>query len=168
MYRWISKMMSKSQNREKLILIIASMLIFSILYLLLPDEDFSGVNNIREMIKNELIKKKVLKDIDQSVDTPGMKTTEGFQSDITTDLYHEYERGEKTLQEDVVEIENMVKDEYKPETVEKSIFEKYFNRLYFSVITGCLLGYGDVYPVSIRAKTLVSVQALITIMIIVY
>lgn len=175
MFDWISNIISKSQNKKKITLIIASMLIFSILYLLLPDEDFSGVNNIREMIKNELIKKKVLKDIDQSVDVAEATKiskdevkTEAFTSNISTVLYHEYENKEPTLQDDVVEIENIVKDEYTPETIEKSIFEKYFNRLYFSVITGCLLGYGDVYPVSVRAKSLVSLQALITIMIIVY
>ena len=58
-------------------------------------------------------------------------------------------------------------EEVNTESIVKTPFENYFNRLYFSIVTGCLLGYGDIYPESIRLKALVTVQALLTIIIIV-
>ena len=47
------------------------------------------------------------------------------------------------------------------------VFLKIFNRLYFSVITGCLLGYGDVYPTSLFLKSFVMIQSLLTVIIII-
>tara|TARA_Y100000992_G_C21222421_1_gene471148 strand:- start:440 stop:736 length:297 start_codon:yes stop_codon:yes gene_type:complete len=40
------------------------------------------------------------------------------------------------------------------------------NKLYFSITTGCLLGYGDIYPITSFLKSIVSLQVLITIIII--
>jgi hypothetical protein len=54
------------------------------------------------------------------------------------------------------------------EKIRPPIWQKYFNRLYFSVSSGCLLGYGDVYPISNIAKLFSMLQALITVSLIVY
>ena len=50
---------------------------------------------------------------------------------------------------------------------EKKRMEKYFDSLYFSIVTGCLLGYGDVYPLTTKCKFTSMIQALLTIIIIV-
>ena len=60
------------------------------------------------------------------------------------------------------------KDDLQAESIEPSISMKFFNRFYFSINTGCLLGYGDVYPVSSSAKILAMIQAMITILLILY
>ena len=147
------QLLEKKFTKAKLIIFF--MILFSIIYLFFPDEDFSGVNNISELIKNELLKQKVLDDIKN-------KALEPF-----SDLKNSYKLNENNLVKEVKKIEENVEEEYNPDKVEKSVFEKYFSRLYFSIITGCLLGYGDVYPVSNRAKSIVMLQSLITIIIIV-
>lgn len=142
---------------NKATLIILLMFVFSVIYLLIPDEDFSGVNNIKELIKNELLKKKVIDDINKNTNI-----IESFG-----DLNNSYKMANNSLVNKVEELEEEVKTEYKPEKVEIGFFEKYFSRLYFSIVTGCLLGYGDVYPITIRSKILVMLQSLITIIVIV-
>ena len=64
----------------------------------------------------------------------------------------------------------LVPDMYgaEPEKVEPSLINKYFNRLYFAIITGCLLGYGDIYPVSKLSKLICGVQGLFTVALIIY
>ena len=52
---------------KKLYLLFVSVFIFAFLYLILPDENFSGVNLVKETIKQEIIKKKVSKNIDEKV-----------------------------------------------------------------------------------------------------
>ena len=64
--------------------------------------------------------------------------------------------------------ENIKDDELQAENITPSIFKKFFNRIYFSINTGCLLGYGDIYPISILAKLFAMIQAMITIMLILY
>lgn len=140
----------------KVYVIIILMFIFSIFYMFLNDENFSGINIVSETIKNELIKKEVVKDINKN------KYVESY-SDIgirNTD--------KNNIDKKVKDIEKKVKKEYNTENVEKSILQRYFDRFYFSVITGCLLGYGDIYPISNISKLLVMIQSLMTIITIVY
>ena len=49
-----------------------------------------------------------------------------------------------------------------------SSIQKYFDRLYFSIITACLLGYGDIYPTTNVAKILTAIQSLLTVCLILY
>ena len=58
--------------------------------------------------------------------------------------------------------------ELDPEQIKPSIFQQLFNRFYFSVITGCLLGYGDIYPVTNISKSCSLLQSLITVILILY
>ena len=150
------------KNNIRVLLILSSMLVFSIIYMIFPDEEFSGVNNISEMIKRELLKEKIKKDIKEK-----SNVIETFK-DMSMNKYNRvYKLNSDSLDEKVEKIESQVEDEYTPENVQNTIFQQYFSRLYFSIITGCLLGYGDVYPVSIYSKTAAMIQSLITIIIIV-
>jgi|TARA_B110000285_G_C14710102_1_gene417410 hypothetical protein len=127
--------------------------------MLYPDEDFTGVNSISELIKKELLKEKVMEDIKKQKEN---SSTEGFELQGSS-----YDKKSDTIEKDVKKIEETVEDEYTSENIQKSVFEQYFSRVYFSIITGCLLGYGDVYPTTIRCKAAVMTQALLTVIIIV-
>ena len=132
------------------------MFIFSILYMFLSDENFSGINIVSETIKNELIKEEVVKDIEKNKDV-----------EPYSDIGSKYVNKDK-IDKKVKDIEKEVKKEYNPKNVEKSILQRFFDRLYFSIITSCLLGYGDIYPVSNISKLLVMIQSIVTIVTIVY
>jgi len=64
-------------------------------------------------------------------------------------------------------IEEVVKSD--DEKLKKpSIFQNLFDRMYFSIITACLLGYGDIYPATNTLKVLTSVQSFLTVCLILY
>ena len=143
---------------------------FSIVYLFLDDLDFHGVNVVQEKIKDELIEKTVKKEINENVpeafqnkesDTILMKNNNNnLLPDKTSDL--KLEIATEEIKEEVTD------EDLQAENIEPSLVKKFFNRVYFSINTGCLLGYGDIYPLSIAAKTLAMTQAFVTIMLILY
>jgi len=65
------------------------------------------------------------------------------------------------------DVEKIVEEEGK-RIKEQSFTQKYLDCLYFSIITSCLLGYGDIYPITNISKILVSIQALVTLSLILY
>ncbi len=143
------------------------MIFFSILYMLLDDSHFEGVNKFKEIVKEEVIKDKVQE-----------KIKENFKNDEIDNFYSknkiikkqkEEEEEEEIMENATKEIEKETeKTELDPEMVQPSNTNKYLNRLYFAIVTGCLLGYGDIYPVSVVSKLLTSIQGLLTIILIIY
>ena len=85
-----------------------------------------------------------------------------------------YYKDNKVIEEKVIDKaakdteRDVKKDDLGIEKIEPSLTNKFINRLYFSIITGCLLGYGDVYPVSNTAKLLTGLQGLLTVSLIIY
>ena len=150
------KLVFLKDSHVKMYVILFSMFIFSIIYMFLNDESFSGINIISETIRNELIKEKVVEDIEKNKDV-----------EIFSNIGSSYEKKDK-IDKKVEDIEDDVKKEYTSKNVEKSIFQRFFDRLYFSIITGCLLGYGDIYPLTNMCKFFVMLQSLLTIIVIVY
>lgn len=86
---------------------------------------------------------------------------------------------EVILEKEVKENFNSEKDEIKKNIEEvvksdeeklkkPSIFQNLFDRMYFSIITACLLGYGDIYPATNTLKFLTSVQSFLTVCLILY
>lgn len=148
-------MINKYFRKDKVFQLFLSIFIFSVIYFLFDDNSFTGVNPLAETIKTELLKNEVKKDINDA------KIIESMTSN-----YSLYKEG-NDIEDEVENIEKVVESEYTIDNVNKSIFEKYFNRLYFSVVTGCLLGYGDVYPRSLFLKSFVMIQSLLTIIIII-
>lgn len=149
---------------NKIQILFFLMFVFSLLYMLLDDEHFEGVNKFKEIVKEEVIKDKVQQQIKES-----------FQLYENLDAYYKenkvikQEKDDKIIDEVTKEAEKEAKkDELEVEKVEPSLFTKYLNRLYFAVITGCLLGYGDIYPVSNTSKLLTAVQGLLTVSLIIY
>ena len=140
---------------NKVLFLLLSIFFFSIVYFLFNDDNFMGVNLITETIRKELLKTEVKEDINE------VKIIESMSN------YSYYKEDDDEIDKKVENIEKEVEEEYNPENVNKSFFEQYFNRLYFSVITGCLLGYGDIYPRTLFLKFFVMIQSLLTIIIII-
>jgi len=146
----------------KVFVLLISAFVFSILYLFLDDSNFSGVNYIKETIKKEVIKKEISKKI-QNTDI-----TEPMSNNVYNKQFENIKR-EVAMEDATKDVSVEVDDkELKADKINVSIFQKYFNRIYFSINTCCLLGYGDIYPVSNISKCLTMLQSLFTIFIIVY
>jgi predicted RecB family endonuclease len=145
------------------------MLFFSLIYMLLDDKHFEGVNKFKEIVKEEVIKDKVKKEITENYANLDAKET--IEIDKSLEKYYSKN---KVIEEQVIdeatkktELETN-KEELDPTKVEPSLFTKYLNRLYFAVVTGCLLGYGDIFPVTNISKTLAALQGLLTVSLIIY
>lgn len=144
-------------KNAKLNTLLLFILLFSVLYMFLDDKHFSGVNFIKETIKEEVIKRKIEKKIKEKPETfytiHDMKTT----GNIEVELDKATEKVEKEIKE----------EELVSEKIEIPLYQKLFNRLYFSIITSTLLGYGDIYPVTNVSKIIVMIQSLLTVTLIV-
>jgi len=100
---------------------------------------FHGLNKIQDKIKDDLI-----------------------EDEVNESFYTPYNK--EKVKHDVKEIVSNEEDKiYKP-----NYLQRYLDSLYFSIITSCLLGYGDIYPITNISKILVSIQALITLSLILY
>ena len=142
------------KRHGKIILLFVSMAIFSVIYMILDDHNFSGVNYLKEKVKEEVLKKKVEKNIKKETDKEGYSNFADLETKI-----------DETVKQAKSEVEEK---ELIDEKINVSLGQKYFNRLYFSISTGTLLGYGDIYPITNICKMVVMIQTLITISLIVY
>jgi len=142
------------KKHGKIILLFLSMAIFSVIYMILDDHNFSGVNYLKEKVKEEVLKKKVEKNIKKETDKEGYSNFADLETKI-----------DETVKQAKSEVEEK---ELTDEKIDVSLGQKYFNRLYFSISTGTLLGYGDIYPITDICKMVVMIQTLITISLIIY
>ena len=152
---------------NKIQILFFSMILFSLFYTLLDDSHFEGVNKFKELVKEEVIKDKVQKEIKENYSNLGEKDS----PDKNLEKYFSKNKiiEEKVIDDAAKETERLVKDEeLAPEKVDPPIFTKYLNRLYFAIVTGCLLGYGDIYPVTNTSKFLSGLQGLLTVSLIIY
>lgn len=161
------------RNNNKLITykissLLLLILIFSFLYLLFDDTNFGGISNIQEIIKEELIKSKVQKEIKENKENFINNNLNNFSNDIyDEDIIKVSKKEEKAIDDTTKKIKNVVKDnELDVQKVKPSFVQRYFDRLYFSVITGTTLGYGDIYPTTNGLKILSMIQTLSTIILI--
>ena len=124
---------------NKVFYLVVSALTFSFIYSFMNPVNFHGLNKIQDKIKDDLI--------EDEVDEP---------------FYSPYNK-EKVKHD----VKNIVLDE--EQKIDKpNYFQRYLDSLYFSIITSCLLGYGDIYPITNISKILVSIQGLITLALILY
>tara|TARA_Y100000992_G_C21270607_1_gene496615 strand:+ start:1877 stop:2377 length:501 start_codon:yes stop_codon:yes gene_type:complete len=149
---------------SKIYVLIFLMLFFSIIYMLLEDNHFEGVNKFKEIVKEEVIKDKVQEKIKESFNNLNNYYENNKIINSKKELKQE-KIIEKATKEGEKETETQELD---TANVNPSLTNKYLNRLYFSIITGCLLGYGDIYPVTNISKIITSIQGLLTIILIIY
>ena len=150
---------------NKIQILFFSMIFFSLIYMLLDDTHFEGVNKFKELVKEEVIKDKVQAEIKENFNN----IYQDLDSYYKSNKIIKEEKKEEVIDDAAKEIEKDVKkEELAPDKVEPPLYTKYLNRLYFAVITGCLLGYGDIYPVSNISKILAGIQGLLTVSLIIY
>jgi len=126
------------------------------------DDEWYGINKMKDIVRDEVVREKV-EEVEETSEIVNFRNIEGFDNYDNMFQDNTQKANESELISEIDKAEEQVENE----SIVKSPFENYFNRLYFSIITGCLLGYGDIYPKSIRLKAIVTVQALMTIIIIV-
>ena len=124
---------------------MGQIIVFSFIYMILDDSHFSGINTLEEMIRDELLQRKI---------DPIIK-----------------ENFEDKLEKEIKEIKKEIKKDER-ETVKKltkpTVFASFFKRLYFSFVTGTTLGYGDIFPNTVFCKTLTIIQLITSILILVF
>ncbi len=142
-------------NKFKLSILLLLIFLFAFLYMLVDDTNFGGINNIQEMIKDELLKEKIVKEIKETFYTTDSHIIKGTHKE------------EKLIDDTTKEIKkNTIAKELNVDKVKPSFIQKFFDRLYFSVITGTTLGYGDIYPITNKVKILSMIQTLSTVILI--
>jgi hypothetical protein len=141
--------------KYKIIILLSLILLFAFLYLLFDDSNFGGINNIQQLIKDELLKDKIKKEIQETFfnnNEPLLKTSK---------------KGEKIIDDTAKKIKEVAEKDLDIEKIKPSFLQKFFNRLYFSVITATTVGYGDIYPESDSVKSLTMIQTLSTIILLI-
>ena len=143
---------------NKIIILFLSCLFFTLLYTLIDDNHFKGLNQVKDITKDEIIKKEVEKDVEEV----SKENFDNYDNYISKELEKEknIDVSTKTTKKEVEQ------QELAPSQINPNIIQKTFNRLYFSISTGCLVGYGDIYPITNISKTLSIVQSLLTVSLI--
>ena len=161
----------------KILYLLIFILTFTIIYTLLDDKHFRGENKVQDIVKDEVIKDKVGKttnvDINKesfiNVENPGLLF--GIEDNNKNDEQTPQDKIETdyAIQKTTEDTKDDLKDvELDATQIEPNIFQRFFNRLYFSVITGCLIGYGDISPNTNLCKLITMIQSLSTIALIIY
>ena len=125
-------------------------IIFSIIYLFIPDKNFGGINRIQTILEEELLEKVVEKKIKETF--KNKNSSDVNLNSISTEI-------DNVIDISPADISNIKKESY---------FDKYFDRLYFSIVTGTTLGFGDIYPNSKLTKLLVILHLVILFLIIAF
>jgi hypothetical protein len=146
--------LKKRFSSYKIVLLFLITVLFTLLYMLLDDSHFSGLNKIQETIKDELIKKKLEHQVDKAIVENFVKENDVLKNIKIDQATRNVER--KVDSQDL-----------SPENIEPSVLQKFFNRLYFSISTSTLLGFGDIYPVTNISKTFVMMQSISTLILII-
>ena len=108
----------------------------------LNDSHFSGINTLEEMIRKEVLQRKIDPIIEKT--DPGVENFE-----VSNKKIKEKTKAIKTQLNNQDVLENMTTPTF---------FDSFFKRLYFSFVTGTTLGYGDIFPNSTICKTLTILQ----------
>jgi hypothetical protein len=145
----ISYLRNKNKYHLKIIGLIGVIVLFSFFYLALDTTHFQGINPVQDKVKDDIVERESKK-----------VSLESFQ-------YNNINSGQENSQELKQNIEEQVEAE--EEKIQRpTIFQNLFDRFYFSTITACLLGYGDIYPATNIAKSLAALQSFLTVCLILY
>jgi hypothetical protein len=156
---------------KRLIFLLLNIFIFSLIYFSLGDTNFSGLNRVEELIKNEVIKKNVntkIENFESDIPIrPKDMRGESPKKEIKRDLIVDNNNTSDLLEEKTKEIKvKITKKELALKSIKPSMLQIYFDKLYFSFTTGTTLGFGDIVPSSNVCKFFVVMQLIITISII--
>ncbi len=150
----IIKRIKHNMISDKVYHLLIIFIFFTFLYLILDDTHFSGINKLQQIIRDELIKKEVEK--------TGLIETFSNNGELNTEKDEAIDKSKNEVKKAVIS------DELAPSKIDQSLLQKTYNRFYYSITTGCLLGYGDIYPISNIAKLISMTQSFITISLIIH
>ena len=141
-------------------LLILQILIFSFIYMFLNDSHFSGINTLEEMIREEVLQRKIDPIIEETETKEDVYEMFENQSDEIINSKKEIKMTAEKVKTDIEtgEIDDLIKP---------TIFDKFFKRLYFSFVTGTTLGYGDIFPNSMICKFVTIMQLISTILLLI-
>lgn len=143
----------------KLLLLFISIILFAIIYSFLDNSHFEGLNPIQDKLKEQEIEEKT-EEIKDETEAENKIKVEAF--------YTLTENKEEDPEEEIQENVEKVAEEEKKKLKTDSFSQNFFDKLYFSIITACLVGYGDIYPSTNILKSIVSIQTLTTLTLILY
>lgn len=152
-----------SKNIFKIKLLVFSIILFSILYSFLGDSNFKGLNLIEDELENKLAKEQLNLDLKRIYKEKFKNLINTLQEEDQEENIEDEDYHKKRIKS-VQDIINNIKNK----KITQPIYIRYYNRLYFTVVTACLLGYGDIHPNTIICKFFAMLQALITVFIIVF
>lgn len=138
--------------------LFVSIIFFAMIYSLLDNSHFEGINPIQDKLKEQEIEEKT-DEINQEA------SFEAFYSPLLSQTKTE---NEEETQEEIKENVKKVVEDDEQKLKSGSFYQNFFDKLYFSVITACLVGYGDIYPSTNVVKIIVSIQTLTTLSLILY
>ena len=139
----VSYLKYKNKYHLKIYGLIGLIVLFSFFYLALDTTHFQGINPVQDKVKDDIVERESKK-----------VSLESFQ-------------GDQNSQELKQNIEEQVEAE-EDKIQRPTIFQNLFDRFYFSTITACLLGYGDIYPATNIAKSMAALQSFLTVCLILY
>ena len=151
MFNIISFFKNKNKYHLKIIGLVGLIVLFSFFYLALDTTHFQGINPVQDKVKDDIVERESKKVSSES--------SESFQYNINSN-----EQNSQELKQNIEEQVEAEEDKIQRPT----IFQNLFDRFYFSTITACLLGYGDIYPATNIAKSLAALQSFLTVCLILY
>ena len=193
MFNKLDKLMKLFKG--KIVYLFMFIITFTLIYTLLEDKHFSGENKVQDIVKDEVIKQKVGTTTNVDINKQSFVNKEGFinvenpgllfglgngNNNNNNDNNNDNNNNNEQTPQDRIETDYAIqkttedtKDDLKDveldaTQIEPNIFQRFFNRLYFSVITGCLIGYGDISPNTNLCKFITMIQSLSTIALIIY
>ena len=158
----LMKRMKQTLHSDKIYHLLIISIFYTFLYLTLDDTHFSGINKLQQIMRDELIKKEVK----ETVLTETFSNNNDTSNEIKREIKREIQK-DNAIDKSKDDVKNaVISDDLTPSKIEHSLLQKTYNRFYYSLTTGCLLGYGDIYPISNIAKFIVMTQTFITISLI--
>lgn len=152
-------------KHNKVYFLLLSTILFSFIYLCLGDEHFSGVNKFKQEVREEVVKDAVRKELVENFVSDDNELPIEF-TPLDPELM-KTPKEEKIIDKETKKAKkDVIKTDLQTETVQQSPLQSLYNRLYFSIVTGTLLGYGDIYPITNTSKLLAMIQSLCTIALI--
>ena len=139
--------------KQKILALLILVIFYTIIYSFLDNIHFEGINPVQDKLKEDKVEEKK----DELIGNAGNYGREYYENNK---VLVEKKNLEKTTEKEV--------NEEKEKLERPSILQHIFDRFYFSMITACLLGYGDIHPSTNILKMIVASQSFITLCLILY